>query len=57
MQDSQTTKLFWIDKMLEDYVDMCIGEIYAGNHPTFYFNKVRWKNIITKFNEIISKEF
>ncbi|KAG7940705.1 hypothetical protein I3843_16G000800 [Carya illinoinensis] len=57
MQDSQTTRLIWTDKMLEDYVDICVSGIYAGNRPWTHFNKVGWKNVVNKFSEKIGKEF
>lgn len=30
-QDTQTMTLVWTDKMLNNYIDVCIGEIYASN--------------------------
>ncbi|KAG2686054.1 hypothetical protein I3760_10G158000 [Carya illinoinensis] len=45
MQDSQTARLIWTDKILEDYVDICVSEIYAGNRLGTYFNKIGWKII------------
>ena len=49
--DSQIKKGVWTEKMLEDYLDICITEIYVGNHPGTHFNKTGWKNVINKFNE------
>ncbi|KAG2667377.1 hypothetical protein I3760_15G111300, partial [Carya illinoinensis] len=43
--------------MLEDYVDICVSEIYAGNRPGTHFNKVGWKNVVNKFSEKVGKEF
>ncbi|KAG2682452.1 hypothetical protein I3760_11G192300 [Carya illinoinensis] len=43
--------------MPEDYVDICVSEINAGNRPGTHFNKVGWKNVVNKFNEKIGKEF
>ncbi|KAG7960904.1 hypothetical protein I3843_10G150900 [Carya illinoinensis] len=43
MQDSQTTRLIWTDKILEDYVDICVSEIYVGNRLGTHFNKIGWK--------------
>ncbi|KAG7990297.1 hypothetical protein I3843_02G019200 [Carya illinoinensis] len=34
--------------MLEDYVDIFVSEIYAGNHPRTHFNKIGWKIICYK---------
>ncbi|KAG6718273.1 hypothetical protein I3842_04G142000 [Carya illinoinensis] len=56
-QDSQTTRVIWTDKMLENYVDICVSEIYAGNRPGTHFNKIGWKNVVNKFSEKIGKEF
>ena len=47
--NTQIKKVVWIEKMLEDYLDICITEIHAGNHPRTHFNKTR--NVINKFNE------
>ncbi|KAG6639976.1 hypothetical protein CIPAW_10G139000 [Carya illinoinensis] len=43
--------------MLEDYVDICVSEIYAGNRPGTHFNKIGWKNVVNKFSKKIGKEF
>ncbi|KAG6644919.1 hypothetical protein CIPAW_08G085800 [Carya illinoinensis] len=43
--------------MLEDYVDICVCEIYAGNRLGTHFNKIGWKNVVNKFSEKIGKEF
>ncbi|KAG6677810.1 hypothetical protein I3842_14G045700 [Carya illinoinensis] len=43
--------------MLEDYVDICVSEIYAGNRPGTHFNKVGWKNVVNEFSEKVGKEF
>jgi hypothetical protein len=38
--DTQIKKVVWIKKMLEDYLNICITEIHAGNHPGTHFNKI-----------------
>ncbi|KAG2686068.1 hypothetical protein I3843_10G150700 [Carya illinoinensis] len=43
--------------MLEDYLDICVNEIYAGNVPGTHFNKIGWKNVVNKFSEKVDKEF
>jgi hypothetical protein len=37
--DTQIKKVVWTEKMLEDYLDICITEIHAGNRPGTHFNK------------------
>jgi hypothetical protein len=37
--DTQIKKVVWTEKMLEDYVDICIIEIHVGNRPETHFNK------------------
>jgi hypothetical protein len=49
--DTQIKKIVWIEKVLEDYLNICITEIHAGNRLGTHFNKTRWKNVINKFNE------
>ncbi|KAG7995360.1 hypothetical protein I3843_01G104800 [Carya illinoinensis] len=34
--------------MLEDYVDICISETYAGYRLGTHFNNVGWENVINK---------
>jgi hypothetical protein len=53
--DTQIKKVVWIEKMLEDYLDICITEIHAGNCPGTHFNKTGLKNVINKFNEKTEK--
>jgi hypothetical protein len=43
--------------MLEDYLDICITKIHAGNRPRTHFNKTRWTNVINKFNEKTGKQY
>jgi hypothetical protein len=31
--DTQMKKVVWIEKMIEDYLDICITEIHTGNRP------------------------
>jgi hypothetical protein len=37
--DTQIKKVVWTEKMLEDYLDICITEIHVGNGPGTHFNK------------------
>jgi hypothetical protein len=37
--DTQIKKVVWIEKMLEDYLDICIIEIHVGNRPRTHFDK------------------
>jgi hypothetical protein len=37
--DTQIKKVVWTEKMLEDYLDICIIEIHAGNRLGTHFNK------------------
>ena len=37
--DTQIKKIVWTEKMLEDYLDICITKIHAGNHLGTHFNK------------------
>jgi hypothetical protein len=53
--DTQINKIFWTKKMLEDYLDICIDEIHAGNRSGTHFIRTGWKNVIDKFNEKTGK--
>ena len=55
--DTQIKKVVWTEKRLEDYLDIYITEIYAGNRPRTHFNKTGWKNVINKFNEKTGKQY
>jgi hypothetical protein len=55
--DTQIKKVVWTEKMLEDYLDICITEIHAGNRLGTHFNKTGWKNVINKFNEKTGKQY
>jgi hypothetical protein len=37
--NTQINKVVWTKKMLEDYLDICIDEIHAGNCPGTHFNR------------------
>jgi hypothetical protein len=37
--DTQIKKVFWTEKMLEDYLDIYIIEIHANNRLGTHFNK------------------
>jgi hypothetical protein len=53
--NTQIKKVIWTEKMLEDYLDICIIKIYAGNRLRTHFNKTEWENVINKFNEKTEK--
>jgi hypothetical protein len=55
--NTQIKKVVWTEKMLEDYLDICITEINAGNRPGTHFNRTGWKNVIDKFNEKTGKQY
>jgi hypothetical protein len=55
--DTQIKIVVWIEKMLEDYLDICITEIHAGNRLGTHFHKTRWKNVINKFNKKTGKQY
>jgi hypothetical protein len=55
--NTQMKKVVWTEKMIEDYLDICITEIHAGNRLGTYFNKIGWKNVIDKFNEKAGKQY
>jgi hypothetical protein len=55
--NTQINKVIWNEKMLEDYLDICIIEIHAGNRPGIHFYKTGWKNVIDKFNEKTGKQY
>ena len=49
--DTQMKKVVWTEKIIGDYLDICITEIHVGNRLRTHFNKTGWKNVIDKFNE------
>jgi hypothetical protein len=55
--DTQIKKVVWTEKMLEDYLDVYITEIHAGNYLGTHFNRTKWKNVINKFNEKTGKQY
>ena len=42
--DTQIKKVGWTEKMIEDYLDICIIEIHAGNRPRTHFNRIVMQN-------------
>ena len=44
-------KATWSKKMLHIFCDICIKAIAMGMRPNTYFNKMRWKFLITSFQE------
>jgi hypothetical protein len=55
--NTQIKKVVWTEKMLEDYLDICITEIHACNCPKTHFNRNGWKNVIDKFSEKTIKQY
>jgi hypothetical protein len=37
--DTQIKKVVWTEKILEDYLNICITEIHTGNRLGTHFNK------------------
>jgi hypothetical protein len=56
-EDTQMKKVVWTEKMIENYLDICIIEIHAGNHLGTHFNKTGWKNVIDKLNAKTGKQY
>jgi hypothetical protein len=46
-----TNKADWSDTNLRHFIDICKGEIEAGNRPTGIFTRNGWKNLSTKYEE------
>ena len=44
-------KVDWSDFFLKHLIDICKGEIEAGNRPLGLFTSTGWKNLISKFAE------
>ncbi|KAL6282524.1 hypothetical protein ACE6H2_013453 [Prunus campanulata] len=50
-------KAKWDDKGTEVFIKICVAETLGGNRPSSHFNKVGWKNIIKKFNDITKRNY
>ena len=46
-----TDKADWCDANVRHFIDICKGEIEAGNRPLGMFTRVGWKNLVTKYEE------
>ncbi|XP_034586696.1 uncharacterized protein [Setaria viridis] len=44
-------KADWCDANVRLFIDICKGEIEAGNRPLGFFNRTGWKNVISKHEE------
>ena len=44
-------KADWCDANVRHFIDICKGEIEAGNRPLGFFNRTGWKNVISKHEE------
>nr|XP_034586758.1 L10-interacting MYB domain-containing protein-like [Setaria viridis] len=44
-------KADWCDANVRYFIDICKGEIEAGNRPFGFFNRTGWKNVIFKHEE------
>ena len=44
-------KADWGDAFVRQLIDVCKGEIEAGNRPMGIFTKTGWKNLVSKFEE------
>ena len=44
-------KADWSDFFLKHLIDICKGEIEAGNRPLGLFTSTGWKNLVSKFEE------
>ncbi|XP_038974808.1 L10-interacting MYB domain-containing protein-like [Phoenix dactylifera] len=56
-QDEKKRKAIWNEKLIEEFIDICIGEVEAGNRPGTHFNRLGWANIIKKFNEKTGNQY
>ncbi|XP_021828259.1 L10-interacting MYB domain-containing protein-like [Prunus avium] len=50
-------KAKWDDKGTEVFIKICVAETLGGNRPSSHFNKVGWKNVIKKFNDITKRNY
>ncbi|CAL9019607.1 unnamed protein product [Prunus brigantina] len=39
------------------FFKICVAETLGGNRPSSHFNKVGWKNVIKKFNDITKRNY
>ena len=46
-----TDKADWCDANVRHFIDICKGEIEAGNRPLGMFTRVGWKNLVIKYEE------
>ena len=44
-------KADWCDTNVRHFIDICKGEIEAGNRPLGLFTRTAWKNLVTKYEE------
>ena len=46
-----TDKADWCDANVRHFIDICKGEIEAGNRSLGLFTRTAWKNLVTKYEE------
>jgi len=44
-------KADWCDTNVRHFIDICKGEIEAGNRPLGLFTRTAWKNMVTKYEK------
>jgi len=44
-------KADWCDTNVRHFIDICKGDIEAGNRPLGLFTRTAWKNLVTKYEE------
>ncbi|KAM3202396.1 hypothetical protein P3L10_030020 [Capsicum annuum] len=54
---SNVEKAKWSTKNVELFLNLCVDEVIAGNHPGTHFNKTRWSNLVTRFNARTGKKY
>ncbi|KAJ8768580.1 hypothetical protein K2173_022696 [Erythroxylum novogranatense] len=50
-------KAKWNDRTLEILIKIFVEETLAGNRPNGHFNKIGWKNIVSKFTHETKKNY
>ncbi|CAN6551345.1 unnamed protein product [Malus baccata var. baccata] len=50
-------KAMWDDANVETFISICAVETLAGNQTGGHLNRIGWKNVIKKFNDLTQRSY
>ncbi|KAM1759687.1 hypothetical protein EV1_002541 [Malus domestica] len=55
--NEKKSKAMWDDASVEIFISVCVAETLAGNQTGGHLNRIGWKNVIKKFNDLTQRSY